>query len=157
MAEQRIIWTALPRGAAGGLGGPLKLSVYVTPRLTDGSPTPALSLFTDWLDWPATVGAVVWNVHINGGVFPGTVVSAAPVSARWTDVFGSTARVESYVFGRVHDKNFNSYPASKLWEYIRTRYTDIAIEHATEYPTVEDLLGTESGLKGLLQLSLIHI
>jgi len=153
MAEQRIIWTALPNGTSvgGGLTGTLKLSVFVTPRLTDASPTPTLSLFNDWLDWPAAVAAVVWRVHINAGSFPGTVVSAAPVSARWTDVFGPSSRVESYQFLAVHDGNVNSYPATKLWQYLLARYTDLAVGHGDEYPTVDALLGTESGLSGLLQ------
>ncbi len=152
MAEQRIIWTALPNGTSDGTpAGALRLSVFVTPRLLAPAPGTQLASFADWLDWPGTVSGVTWRVHVNQLAYPGIVVSAAPSTARWQDVFTSQTRVRGYVFERIQSKVINSYPASKLYEYVRDRYTTLAIERGAEHPTVETLLGTETGLAGLLR------
>ena len=53
MKKQDVIWTALPSGRD---SKSLFLSLYVSPRLQtdEGVPTPRLSQFPDFLDWPKT-------------------------------------------------------------------------------------------------------
>ena len=62
MAKQTILWTALPNGFSPD-GESLRVSVLMTPRLQpDESDKPSpedpaqLSVFADFVDWPATLG-----------------------------------------------------------------------------------------------------
>ena len=51
MASQQILFTVMPRGMTQG-GGPLPVSVYVSPRLAGAE---RLDAFPDWRHWTSIV------------------------------------------------------------------------------------------------------
>ncbi|MDL2339141.1 MAG: hypothetical protein QFE16_14980, partial [Pseudomonadota bacterium] len=79
MAQQKIIWTALPHGretADGPHRGAWRVSIVVSPRLTPESPAERqLDSFPEWLDWPATIGRQKFALDIGG-----TTVGLIPIA-----------------------------------------------------------------------------
>jgi len=137
--SQTLIWTALPNGTAVGDAKTLRLSVFVTPRLSPapGTPNPELHLFADFLDWPAT--HVAWKVTIGGkNAGPVTVTSPARRSDLWKLLFPPTTFVEPYAPNSLSGRRFHSHPAWYVRDFHASTYALYA--HAsTEYPTVETL------------------
>src|SRR5262245_38177255 len=106
---QRVSWTALPRGI--DTGTPV-VSVHIAPRLMtdDGSDT-TLASFTEWIDWPATVRRVNWNVGFGSQqTRPATVVSPAPRSDLWTALFPRSTLVRSHNAEMFEKSQLLSYP-----------------------------------------------
>ena len=66
MSTQNIMWTSLPNGLTVA-GDKLRLSVLVSPRLTANAAAGTLGEFPDFLDWPAKVAGVSFNVEFQGG------------------------------------------------------------------------------------------
>src|SRR4051812_14502180 len=65
MAQQSLIWTALPNGYTPD-GKSLRLSVLVSPRLNPESAPERLDSFPEWVDWPKTLKQARFNVSCNG-------------------------------------------------------------------------------------------
>lgn len=100
---QTLIWTALPNGRAGtGAAAPLQLSAYVTPQLWNTDPTVELmhlSDFTEWLDFPAKVASMTFEVEFDGVVRPATVKTPSPLrSDLWKALFEAGTPVFPYRF-----------------------------------------------------------
>ena len=137
--SQEIIWTALPNGKVPGHPNTLRISVFVSPRLScpSGPPRPELHLFPDFVDWPST--HIGWKVTIGGKVATGLkVVSPAPRSDLWKALFPPTTYVEPYTSQSLNGKRFHSYPAWYVREFHASTYTLYA-HTSTEYPTIETL------------------
>jgi hypothetical protein len=63
MAQQSLLWTALPHGWTVD-GTAIRVSVMVNPRLNpSGDPAELASFDPDWTDWPATLAAATIHVH----------------------------------------------------------------------------------------------
>ncbi len=141
--QQRVLFTALPVGADADVNGRYHLSVHVSPRLSNTlNVATALDQFPDWDDWPATIGALSWSVDFGGGdlTVPATVVSAAPSSARWTELFASNTVVRSHVQKKLDNNKKISYPNKNVEEFLRDRYTKIGLGSPDEFPHIDDLL-----------------
>ncbi len=93
MAQQSLIWTALPNGyTADGSG--MRLSVLLSPRLDTQDPTVThkkLSVFfPDWEDWPKTLSNAKFDVTYNGQTvsMPATTVRRGAIAS----TIGSASR-----------------------------------------------------------------
>ncbi|HEX7276306.1 MAG TPA: hypothetical protein VF244_02935, partial [Acidimicrobiales bacterium] len=138
-ARQRVVFTALPNGLVPGEPGQYRLSVHIAPQLrTDADTT--LATFPDWVDWPATVNAVVFTVSFGGdAAIPATLASAPAQSALWTALFQGGALVRSHTKPDVRNRRKRSYPARNVMAYIQKQYTDVALASPEEFPHIDDL------------------
>ena len=137
MPSQELIWTALPNGIVPGHPKRLRLSVFVSPRLSAGGSHPELHLFPDFLDWPSA--AITWKVTIGGKNAGGLdVVSPAPRSDLWKTLFPPKTYVESYTSQSLNGQRFHSYPAWYVRDFHVSTYALYA-QSSTEYPTIETL------------------
>jgi hypothetical protein len=131
--EQTIVFTALPKSFDPNMNK-LRVSAHVAPRLDvpgDGT----LSTFGDWLDWPAK--EIDWFVKIGGGAeLPAVVVTDPPArSDLWTSLFDGTTFVRSRKdVDTLVDWKVLSYPAGKIFDFIRTRYTQLAQTSFDDHP-----------------------
>jgi hypothetical protein len=104
MTKQLLIWTALPHGID-TVGHKLRLSVFLSPRLSgDSPPAPdallSLSEFPNFLPWPANLeaGAVSFSVQCTGTEVAATIVRQdAPDASLWVSLFGGSTPVRPYV------------------------------------------------------------
>ena len=139
MADQTIVWTALPNGTADG-GKRLRVSVCASPRLSSGTNQEyvALSEFPDWLDWAAK--DITFSVHL-GSLPP---VRLAPSQGRrsdlWRAVFGPSTKVQSYSWEKVwidpSTHRLRSYPAAKLRSFLAGMYSTVARQSPLGWPSV---------------------
>jgi hypothetical protein len=142
MAEQTIVWTALPNGTAGG-GKTLRISVCASPRLSASTNQErvALSEFPDWLDWPAQ--DISFSVHL-GSLPP---IKVVPEPRRrpdlWQKVFQPSTQVQPYSWDEVWiDPSLHrlrSYPAAKLRAFLAGMYSTIGHQSPLTWPSVGTL------------------
>jgi hypothetical protein len=141
MIAQDVIWTALPNGRKDATT--LKLSVYISPRLmTDqGLPTPMLSQFKDFLNWP-TVPVSYKVIMGSHGPFTGTIVTSPPaVNNLYTAVFKTTTFVRPHQFptGLASSVRIRSYPVRQLRGFVKNAYTNAVTNSPTDHPPVAAL------------------
>ena len=138
MANQTIVWTALPNGVHDGL---LHLSVFVSPRLTVEAGDPGtLEPFQDWHDWPAK--EIAFQVSIGGAsAVSATSAGPAPRSDLWTNLFPTTTPVTSHAdaVAVLADKvKIRSWPAKDVRDFVRQQYALIGARNAVDQPTHRD-------------------
>lgn len=146
VTSQTLIWTALPNGTVTGDAKTLRLSVFVSPRLStaSGPPKPELHMFPDFLDWPATHFA--WKVTIGGkNAGPVKVTSPAPRSDLWKALFAPATYVEPYSSQSLNGQRFHSYPAWYVRDFHVSTYARYA-HSSTEWPTLETLFREGPGV-----------
>ena len=159
MSIRNIMWTALPNGLTKA-GDRLQLSVLVSPRLiTNTGTTGLLNEFPDFLDWPQTVLGLTFKVEIQGGpTFNVTLPPAAKGaldSPAWVAMFHKDTGVTSYAFDDKSGLNVLSYPTKKVLSFVKQQYQTIAVNSATDKPTLQDLgLADDSRRKGLGQIAI---
>jgi hypothetical protein len=149
LAEQSIVWTALPNGTTDG-GKTLVLSVHASPRLSYTTKNPklvkmpeyvALSDYPDFLDWASH--DITFTVRL--GSHP--PFEAAPRSARradlWQAVFTPSARVRPYSWEKVWidpaEHRLQSYPVSRLRAFVSGMYGTVAHQSPLDWPALEVL------------------
>ncbi len=137
-AQQRIIWTALPKASRGTAGG-LVVSVHVAPRLQTGGSDSTLEEFPDWLNWPAVPKS--FAVSFGGGEpQPATVVSdPAAGSNYWQALFGKSTFVRGRDKVDAPGEGIRSYPVARTLEYIVARYTTVLNSATTDPPSFDEL------------------
>ena len=159
---QTVIWTALPHGRAGDTpASGLRLSVHVAPQLwnTDANvKVMPLSEFPDWLDFPAAVAAMAFQVEFDGLLLPATVTSAPPRPDVWKALFDATTQVFPYRF-EDDDLSAGKYlvlETGVLAEAIAAAYahvaTDPALGAGADLPGVGPLAETP-GIVGIARPS----
>lgn len=151
-AHQHVLFTALPNGIRDGT---LSLSVHIAPRLTNDTGNTTLAAFRDWLDWPATVSGLTWQVQFGSARPVGaSVVSAAPRSDLWALLFGHSTPVPvmSHVFTPLDSVPVESYPALNVAAFIEDVWTKVAATSPKEWPLLADLLTGTGGLLAPLKL-----
>ncbi|WP_370948861.1 hypothetical protein AB5J62_15270 [Amycolatopsis sp. cg5] len=143
MAKQTIIWTVLP--VRGPSTGQLKLSVFLTFRLTpDANRT--LGAFGDLADWAAV--PITWAVSVNGTEVPATETSTRDTSL-WTKVFPASTPVTPYGMDTFSDKANRSYPVSKVHDFVKREYRQIAVGSPTAPVHLDTLVGPPGQPAGL--------
>lgn len=160
MSTQNIIWTALPNGLTPA-GDRLRLSVLVSPRLVANTPVGTLAEFLDFVDWPATVGGLTFDVEFQGGpIVPAVQVvePGNPVldSAAWKALFSTTTPVNSYVFDDRSGLAVRSFPTKKVLSFLTNAYQTIAVKSAQQKPSLADL-GFVHGVPSLVRFDDIAI
>jgi hypothetical protein len=143
MSTQRIVWTALPSGYD-ETARYLKLSVFVSPRLTPGAPdAQTLAAFPDFHAWPTAAIDFAIEFNTPGGVRTLAAErdpdSPTPDKDLWTALFPLTTPVRGYTYKPLDGFPIRSYHALGLHEYLKDIYQTAATAHATDYPPVSDL------------------
>ena len=142
MKKQKIIWTVLPNGYSQNDPSKLRLSVFVSPRLSSNTASPKLNEFSDFLDWPATLAPLSFSVQFGAGPPVAATRVGPPVeSALWTAMFKPTAKVDPYEFDPQDGKYIVTYPFTKVHDWIKTQYQDVVAASPTEHPKSEVLAG----------------
>jgi hypothetical protein len=158
MSMQNIMWTALPNGLTAA-GDRLRLSVLVSPRLITSSGT--LGDFPAFIDWPATVAGLTFQVEFNGGptvtlspaTEPGNPSLDSPV---WKALFNQSTPVISYGFDDRSGLFVRSFPTKKVLSYLTNTYQTIAVQSPQTKPTLAQL-GFGDTNKPLVSLNEIAI
>ena len=139
MAQQTVVWTALPNGTADG-GKRLRISVCASPRLfaSKDQEDVGLSEFPDWLEWPAK--EITFSVHL-GPLPPVRATSGQGRRADlWRAVFKPSTKVHPYSWDQVwidpSTHRLRSYPAAKLRAFLAGMYSTVAHQSPLGWPTV---------------------
>lgn len=144
MSTRNIMWTALPNGLTSD-GKHLILSVLVSPRLiTDNGVDGTLKQFSDFIDWPKTVGGLKFKVEIQGGpsfAATPTVEPGHPAldSAAWKALFNGDSYVRSYAFDDRANAKVRSFPTKQVLSFIKGQYQAFAIQTPDQKPTLVQL------------------
>ncbi len=133
-----IIFTALPNGRTDDR---LHLSVHVSPRLTTTGADGTLADFPAFLAWPPSDLSFQVEFTSPAATFRGHVVSAPEVSV-WQKLFPSTSLVRSHEPVDRSLTPIHSYPVTKIVEFLRDRYVDVALNSPQELPAIADLLAS---------------
>src|SRR5438874_10011271 len=116
MATQTIMFTALPHGYEGNV---LRLSVYVSPRLTPDAPQ-RLKPFNDFLDWPDRLRTgLAFDVEFQGGPTLNATPKNLPGSDLWKHLFSEKTFVRGYEFKEMKLRKVYSYPVSNVLTYVK--------------------------------------
>jgi hypothetical protein len=146
MKTQTVTWTALPDGITASRGtSKLRLSVFVSPRLQTDEKSPALSLFPDFADWPATLFSVDSGVsfYVQFGsqrAIQATRTGDFPRSDLWRALFPGTCRVESYEFTNYKNSAIQSYPVKNIQSFLKQQYVSLATTSGDEFPSSDSLV-----------------
>jgi hypothetical protein len=153
--EKRISFTALPNGVIDTPQGKrVRLSVYVSPRLTTNPPSTAemdLGDYGEWANWPAS--AVTYEVKFGGGAaVPATPIGDPPVAALWGMLFTGTTELVPHAFDSAlsQTKIPLTYPAKAVNQKIQEIYTYFAKNNPETFPTVAQLIQNPSPLAELV-------
>jgi hypothetical protein len=139
MSPVGITSVGLPNGLTSDRGV-ARLSIFLSPRLQGGGDR--LDGFEGLADWPAALRAdgVRYVVEVEGrGELEARVVSAPPRSELWQALF----RPDTFVRGRsasdMAGSPFVTYPFGGIAAYVKGRYQEFGVSHATSLPTREAL------------------
>jgi hypothetical protein len=145
---QTIVWTALPDGAAGEAASRrLRLSVFVSPRLTSDEPGATLAQFPDLLDWPGRLaaGAVAFFVQARAGLDAAPdqavlarIVSPPPDPDLWRALFSPSTPVESHAPDAVATL-VNTYSVGAVHQQLRQGHLAVAASTPVALPTRAEL------------------
>ena len=145
---EEIVWTALPNGVREDRSGTnknyLKLSVFIAPRLRVANTPmePRLSSFPDFIDWPARIKAMEFDVQFSSKPkIRATKVGPEPDSSLWKAIFTSKTKVESFRIPDYHARPILDYPIKHVQDYIKTKYQNLGADPitSTELPTYAQL------------------
>ncbi|MDP3295838.1 MAG: hypothetical protein Q8M37_14025 [Nevskia sp.] len=155
MARQTIIWTALPNGYTDE--GELRLSIVVSPRLTDPADSSEQFLgaetYRDWHDWPTSVSRARFELLVDGEPEPFRLRPEPPLdldrgSALWARMFPRDLFVQPFAFKDMSAHELHDYPADAVISTLKRRYAELAARDGLDRPS---LFGPRrTGLHGLL-------
>jgi len=130
--KPQIMWTVLPAGT--NVNGP-KLSIFVSPKLDDGSGKKTGD-YDCLLDWPAYLNTLVFGLKVGTGpnapTFPITVTP--PASTLWTTLFPQETRVKTYEFADHAQRAVRSFSARAIHSYVEGLYDAVAAASPRDYP-----------------------
>ncbi len=136
-----IQWTALPNGIAGNR---LKVSVFISPRLTGDLKTTTLDKFPIFEEWPTTVARIQSQIQLRYGAAPLTPVARGPLPSleHWKDLFKPATVVKSYAWDEyqkqldeVHDRRAQTYEVMPVHDKLKASYAEIAVQNPINPPT----------------------
>jgi hypothetical protein len=152
--EQTIVWTALPHGVIESGGEKrLRLSLVASPRLRTDMGDKLKYFKEHFLDWPATVRAMKFELQFS----PGPIVSKVrriipedsseekfPSSELWSKIFNGDTYVRPYEFPAMEDKLIYSYPVGNVAGFIKKLYSATAVFAGETYPANSAILNPET-------------
>ncbi|MDB5035135.1 MAG: hypothetical protein JWQ98_2376 [Chlorobi bacterium] len=147
MASQKLLWTALPHGVD---GDKLKLSIYISPRLTPGGPK-RLDEFPDFWNaakghWPGKLNSLDFFVEIDSNPLPIPVerVKKNPDTSdpycdpeMWKHIFKASTPVKPYNYPDYKNRQIRSYPARGVLSFLRETYATIGEGSPNSHPNVD--------------------
>ena len=150
MANQTILWTALPNGFSPD-GNSLRISLLAAPRL-ELAGEGKLGDFPDFVDWPATLARSRFIVHY--GANPDVVIAGndfvgltriddrlgLPDSNIWQTLFPKSTLVIGYFYRDLTNHSVLSYPAGDMDKLVRDLYSGLAASPTDQLPTAETFL-----------------
>ncbi|MCU1690293.1 MAG: hypothetical protein JWN20_2221, partial [Jatrophihabitantaceae bacterium] len=128
MADQQILFTAMPRGMTQNLD-PLPVSVYVSPRLTGAD---RLGAFPDWVDWTGRLAESGLSLTFRAGARELTVpVSTSALEPRlWQAMFAEDTFVRSHEFDDYSHRAIFSYPVRFALSSLKSIYARAGVDLA---------------------------
>ncbi|MER7282684.1 hypothetical protein ABT369_50485 [Dactylosporangium sp. NPDC000244] len=147
MRSQAVVFTAVPTVPGTPAARTTVVSVHVAPRLrTDENlPRPSLSMFPDWLDWPARLGKIDWALRLEAPqpqLIPATMVSK-PRSDLWKALLPGTTYVRPQAFNDLANRKIRSYPVRNVTQFLLTRYQRLAVTNPSAFPSYTELTGPD--------------
>ncbi len=152
MAKQTILWTVVPYGRVpdGPLAGRWRVSIVVSPRLTpQAASEQVLKAFPEFLDWPQTLGQAKFGLRI-GADTVGLVPLSTPDPGLWKKLFGPQTPVAGFVFKDMSKVNLRSYAVRNVLGFARKYYGKLAVQAASNHPTLLPWRSAHPDLKGML-------
>ncbi|MEE2729981.1 MAG: hypothetical protein VYA55_04125 [Pseudomonadota bacterium] len=153
MATQLALWTPLANGreTAGEHSGKLRISIFLSPRLTPQSgDEQTLAAFPLFLDWPTTLQGLSFALNVGNQTLH---LSSKPVadSSLWSQLFSGQTPVAGFQFEDFSQRNLRSYPVRNILGNLRTHYRYLAAETPDQAPTLLPWSEAATGLKNLLE------
>lgn len=159
MAKQTLTFVALPNGTTGS--GHLRLSVYLTPRLSGSA---KLQSFPDFLNWTQLIKSHGLKFKLISGANTATVpVDRSPLRPDlWSTIFKADTFVEKYRVPQLDQRLMVSYPARDAMSFVKYAYQTISShvfqsnqegEYRILYDVLEELIfrdGKDSTLDAVL-------
>lgn len=140
--NESAIFTAIPGGRVPGKSGQLRVTVFVTPKLTPDAGAPPegveLAAFAAFANWPKTVRGARFMFEISGyGQAEGFPLDAAlvPDPQLWATLFGRT-RVGMAGFQHFEDAVVHSYPVEEVSTALTGLYQRVAVASPSEFPPI---------------------
>jgi len=152
MAKQTILWTVVPYGRVpdGPQAGRWRVSIVVSPRLTpQAADEQTLNAFPEFLDWPQTLGQARFGLRI-GSDTVGLVPLSTPDAGLWMKLFGPQTPVAGFVFKDMSKVNLHSYAVRNVLGFVRKHYGKLAVQAASNHPTLLPWRNAHPDLKGML-------
>src|SRR6266545_1029417 len=115
MTVERVTWTALPNHTSPD--GVLRLSVFVSPRLTndDGSTTQRkLGEFPTFVEWATTLAGATCDVVFDG------------LPEVWGRIFRKSTPVFPFVYQDHAWKNLHVFPVRPVLHFVKDVYSALA-------------------------------
>lgn len=122
MPSQTLVFIALPNGHTAQ--GKLSLSLYLTPRLEDGT---TLAQFKDFLDWPNLIKQKGISFVLESGSKTATVAADRSVLRPdlWQSIFTPQAFVAPYETASFTNRLIVSYPVRDCLLYLKYLYQTV--------------------------------
>ena len=152
MAKQTILWTVVPYGKVpdGPHAGRWRVSIVVSPRLTpQAADEQILKAFPEFLDWPQTLAQAHFGLRI-GADTVGLVPLGSPDAGLWKKLFGPQTPVAGFVFKDMSKVNLRSYAVRNVLGFARKHYGKLAVQAASNHPTLLPWRSAHPDLKGML-------
>ncbi|MEO3413802.1 hypothetical protein AAFO92_03985 [Roseovarius sp. CAU 1744] len=152
MAQQLIVWTALPYGRVreGEHKGKWRISVVVSPRLTpEAANEQTLAAFGEWLDWPGTLERAQFSLRVGMDKVPLERISK-PDTGLWKEFFDDNTPVAGFVYKDMSTVNLHSYPVKNVLSFARDHYGRLAADNGAEHPRLLPWSDADAGVKDML-------
>lgn len=143
MAKQNLIFVLLPNGIT--TKNRLRLSIYLTPRLSEGA---TLAAFPDILHWTSLIQKHGLKFQVSSAG-KNVTVSANQAILRpdiWEAIFTPKAFVEAYKVPNFRDRLVASYPVRDAMAYFKYAYQAIGTASAPATEKRNPLLTVLAGL-----------
>ncbi|MBW4709950.1 hypothetical protein KX928_19375 [Roseobacter sp. YSTF-M11] len=153
MAKRTLLWTVTPNGrvASGGEHeGKLRVSAILSPRLTpETAAEQSLAAFPLFLDWPKELEQARFGLRIATATLKLHRLTM-PRSDLWQTLFSDVTPVAGFEFRDMSDVNLRSFPVRNMLGYLRRHYTRLAVQAASNHPTLLPWKDAHPDLKGML-------
>lgn len=151
MAQQKIVWTALPYGriSKGPLAGRWRVSLVASPRLLpEAAGEQKLGAFEALLRWPETVAELAFALQIGNDQFA-LKPQALPEMKTWGRLFDDETPVAGFAFKDMASVNLRSFSVRNVLGFARRHYGRLAASAGADHPGLLPWNGN-SALGGLM-------
>jgi hypothetical protein len=151
MAQQKIVWTALPNGriTEGPLAGRWRVSLVASPRLLpEAAGEQQLGAFPALRRWPETVMQLDFGLQIGNDSFA-LEPEALPDMETWARLFADETPVAGFAFKDMAGVNLRSFAVRNVLGFARRHYGLLAASAGADHPVLLPWQ-KESPLGGLL-------